>query len=97
MRLRYADEEECTAITRGAGFGSPVFQRLPIAWRTAEAGQIVDCFAKVSIRTRLIIDGQSPEVQQRIFAAIAAAAEARRADGVITLAWPAQLTVVQKP
>jgi SAM-dependent methyltransferase len=96
-RLRNADEEVCTAITAQAGFGTPVFSKLPIVWQTTSAHAVDDTFDKLSVRTKMIIDRQPPAIQQRIHEYILAEAEARRMDRIISLAWPALLTVVQKP
>lgn len=42
VQMRYADESACKAITRQAGFHTPVFKRLPIAWHPESAQQVVD-------------------------------------------------------
>ena len=97
VQLRYADEQACEAITRRSGFEVPVFKRLPIVWRTSSAQRVVDVFDKLSIRTKLILDQQPPAVRLQIQEYLLSEAEARWRDGVISLAWPALLTVVQKP
>ena len=95
--MRLADPAACGAITALAGFAAPVFRRLPITWRTASTQSVVDIVGRLSIRTRMVIDGQPPEARQRIYGQIHREAEARRSNGIISLAWPALLTVVQKP
>ena len=97
VRLRFADEQVCEAITRQAGFSEPVFKILPIVWHIESAQQLVDLFDKLSVRTKMIIDRQPRAIQQQIYEDILSEAEARRINGVISLAWPALLTVVQKP
>ncbi len=97
VQLRFADEQACRAITTEAGFAPPIFTTLPIVWHTTSAQQIVDVVDKLSVRTKLIIDRQPLSVQGQIRDDIRHAAEARRVNGVISLAWPALLTVVQKP
>ena len=97
VQLRYADEQACEALTEQAGFGRPVFTRLPIVWQTTSAQQVVDSVAKLSVRTKMIIDRQPTFVQRQIQDHIRFEAEAHRINGVISLAWPALLTVVQKP
>lgn len=97
VQLRFADEQACRALTTQAGFGPPVFKRLPIVWHTTFAQHVVDILDKLSVRTKLIIERQPPTVQQQIRNDILAEAESRRMNGVIALAWPALLTVVQKP
>jgi ubiquinone/menaquinone biosynthesis C-methylase UbiE len=97
VQLRFADEQACQALAAQAGFESPVFKRLPIVWRTTSAQSVVDTFEKLSVRTKLIIDRLPPSTQRQIQDYIRSEAEARRVNGVISLAWPALLTVVQKP
>jgi ubiquinone/menaquinone biosynthesis C-methylase UbiE len=96
VQLRYADEHACEALTKQAGFGPPVFKRLPIIWHTTSAQHVVDIFEKLSVRTKMIIDQQPLSIQQRIREHILSEAEARRTNGVISLAWSALLTVVQR-
>jgi hypothetical protein len=97
VQLRFADEQACQAVTTQAGFGPPVFTRLPIDSRPISAQQVVDTFDKLSVRTKMIIDRQPFSVQRQIQDHIRFEAEAHRINGVISLAWPALLTVVQKP
>jgi len=97
VRLRFADKQVCEVITRQAGFSEPVFKKLPIVWHIESAQQLVDLFDKLSVRTKMIIDRQPRAIQQQIYEDILSEAEARRINGVISLAWPALLTVVQKP
>ena len=97
VRLRHADEKACEAMTRQAGFDSPMFQTLPIVWQINSADESIRIVAKLSVRTKMIMSNQPPTIQQQIHDHILAAIEARRTNGVISLAWPALLTVVQKP
>ena len=95
-QLRLADEQVCQAITVHAGFGTPVFKRLPIVWQTESAHDVVTIMDRLSVRTKMVIDHQPPAIQRRLREYILAEAEARRINGFISLAWPALLTVVQK-
>lgn len=96
-QLRFADEQICAAMTRLAGFSAPVFKKLPLIWKTDSAGEVLALVDKLSVRTKLVIDSQPEDIRERIYASILTEAEARRVDGVISLDWPALLTVVQKP
>jgi len=96
-QLRYADEKACQVMAGQAGFGSPTFKRLPIVWHARSAQDVADLFLKLSVRTKLMIEQQPDAVQHRINDHILSEAEARRTNGFIPLAWPALLTVVQKP
>ncbi len=95
--LRYADFDACASIAQQAGFLPPTFKRLPIVWRRTAVQDLFRLVTQLSVRTKLVIDSQPPETQQRIHDHILSEAEARRRDGIITLAWPALLTVAQKP
>jgi ubiquinone/menaquinone biosynthesis C-methylase UbiE len=95
--LRHANENACQAITKQAGFGAPVFKKLPIVLLTQSAAEVVALINKVSVRTKMILDLQPPEIRQHIFEFIRVRAETYRENGVIGLAWPALLTDVQKP
>jgi len=96
-QLRFANELACEVMTRQSGFGTPTFKRLPIVWQATSAQKIVDSLEKLSVRTKMILDNQAPTIQRKIHEYILSEVEARRANGVISLAWPALLTVVQKP
>jgi ubiquinone/menaquinone biosynthesis C-methylase UbiE len=95
--LRFADEAACDALVRQAGFARPSFQRLDSQFQTRSAQRVLDFAGKLSLRTATIINAQPESVRTRIYQHILHEAEARRHDGVITLAWPALLTIAQKP
>jgi ubiquinone/menaquinone biosynthesis C-methylase UbiE len=96
-RMRFADEQICESVTRQSGFDTLHFKRLPILWQTTSAGQIVDILEKISVRSKMVIEHQSPAIQQQILEYILSEIDDRRVDGNIKLTWPALLTVVQKP
>ena len=95
-QLRYADEQVCENITRNAGYSAPLFKRINIAWQTTSAQQVAGLIEKLSVRTKMILEHQPPEIQELIHERILTEVAALRVDGMITLAWPALLTVVQK-
>jgi ubiquinone/menaquinone biosynthesis C-methylase UbiE len=95
-QLRYADEQACEHITRKAGFSAPLFKQILIAWQTTSAQQVAGLVEKLSVRTKMIIEHQSPAIQGQIHEHILSEVAALRVDGMITLAWPALLTIVQK-
>jgi len=96
-QLRYADEHACENITRKAGFSTPLFKKISIAWLTTSAQQSMDLTEKLSVRSKMIIEHQAPAIQGQIYEHIRSEVAALRVDGMITLAWPALLTVVHKP
>lgn len=96
-RLRFANVQACEAITRQSGFSAPIFKKLPIVQEVVAAPLIVALFEKISVRSKMILDSQPGSVQQKILEYILSQVEALRRNGIIRLAWPALLTVVQKP
>jgi len=96
-QLRDASQDSCEKLARQAGFGTPIFKRLPIAWRASSAQDVVDILMKLSVRTKMVIEQQPSNIQRRICEEILAEAETYRTNGSIPLGWPALLTVVQKP
>lgn len=95
--LRFADEQACRMIAGQAGFGAPVFKRIPVARQAANARQLVDPIGKIAVRTKMILESQPPVVQEQIYEYILSEVEARRKNGIICLAWPALLSIVRKP
>jgi ubiquinone/menaquinone biosynthesis C-methylase UbiE len=95
--LRFANQLACEAITKQSGFGTPIFKKLLITFQTASTQQAMDIINKLSVRSKMIIEQQSPAIQVQIHEHILSEVAALRVDGMITLAWPALLTIVQKP
>lgn len=95
--LRYADKTACATLVQQAGFAPPSFQRLDIRFQTRSSQRAVDFSDKLSLRTATVINAQPEAVRARIYAHILSEVETRRRNGIITLAWPALLTVAQKP
>lgn len=96
-QLRYADEQACLKIIRNAGYRAPLFKRLDIAWQTTSSQQVVDLMQKLSVRSKMILENQPSMIQSQIYEHILSEVAALRVDGMITLAWPALLTIVQRP
>lgn len=96
-RLRFADAPLCERIVREAGFGAPRFERINVVFQSPTAQPALDILDRMGVRSRLILESQTPATRQRIRAAMAAQVEALRIDGLITFALPALLTIAQKP
>lgn len=96
-QLRHANHEICETIVKQAGFMPPTFVRLPITIQSIKAQTLFDAIGKLSIRTRMVIDSQPPLVQQQIFNYTLSEIENHRINGLVTMSWPALLTVTQKP
>jgi ubiquinone/menaquinone biosynthesis C-methylase UbiE len=95
--FRFAGQADCAALVRQSGFNWPTFEMLPIVGRFTAAEALVEMVDKLSVRSAAVIQAQPEPVRQRIYQQIVAEAEARRRHGIIELAWPALLTVAQKP
>ncbi len=96
-QLRHANHENCERIINQVGFMPPTFVRLPITIQAIKAQTLFDVVGKLSIRTRMVIDTQPPLVQQQIFNYVLSEIENHRVNGLVTMAWPALLTLAQKP
>jgi len=96
-QLRFADEQACRAITQQVGFALPSFKKLPTAYHMDSALEVIAVIDKLSVRTKMILDNQPSAVREQIEEAILCEAESRRVNGSLSLAFPAMLTVVQKP
>jgi ubiquinone/menaquinone biosynthesis C-methylase UbiE len=96
-QLRHAKPETCDNILKQAGFILPEFVKLPITIQAIKAETLFNVIGKLSIRTRMVIDSEPLLVQQQIFNYAFSEIESRRVNGLITTAWPALLTVAQKP
>lgn len=96
-QLRYANHENCENVVTQAGFMPPTFVKLPITIQSIKAQTVFDVVGKLAIRTRMVIDSQPPIVQQQIVNHAITEIENYRINGLITLAWPALLTIAQKP
>ena len=94
--LRYADTTASEALLRLAGFTDPVHRRLAIAWSTRDGEELVGIVDRLSVRTSLVLAAQTIAAQVRIRAQVREDVEARRVDGVITVPWPAILSVARK-
>lgn len=95
--LQYADVDICENIVKQSGFEQPTFVTIPIVIQSPNTQTVFDVIGKLSIRTRAMLDSQPPPVRQRIVDHILSEIETRRLDDIITLAWPALLTITRKP
>lgn len=96
-QLREANETACERITRQAGFTTPSFKKLPIVWQSLTADDHLKMIDKLSVRTKMVIDNQPPAIRRQIREHVLTEIETRQSNGIISLAWPALLAVVQKP
>jgi hypothetical protein len=95
--VRYADQAVNERLVKKAGFHSPVFQNLALAWRTADAGVVLDLIQNLSVRTKYVLDSLPAETRQDVLDRILAGAEAQKVEGLLTMPWNALLTCAEKP
>ena len=95
--VRHANHEICEQLVKQAGFKDPTFLRLPIASQSIRAQTVFDVIRKTSVRASRTLEAQSPAVQKRITEQVLSEIESRRVDGIITIGWPALLTIAQRP
>ena len=96
-QLRFADKQLCARLVQQAGFSRTDFKRLPIVWTLNKPEEVLANVDKVSVRGKMVIDGQPAAIQRCIKETILAKAEAQRSNGAITMNWPALLVTAQKP
>lgn len=96
-QLRYADEAVNERLVKKAGLNRPVFQNLSLAWRTADAGLVLDLILNLSVRTNCVLDSLPSAVRQDVLDRVRAGAEAQKVNGLLTMPWNALLTCAEKP
>jgi hypothetical protein len=96
--FRFGDEGECHSALLSAGFAEPGFKKLPLVW-TGDTPQVVlDALHRGTVRTPMLIEAQTPEIQQAIEQAILRGSERyRQRSGNIVIKWPALLTTARRP
>jgi hypothetical protein len=88
----------CHSALLSAGFAEPGFKKLPLVW-TGDTPQVVlDALHRGTVRTPMLIEAQTPEIQQAIEQAILRGSERyRQRSGNIVIKWPALLTTARRP
>ena len=97
IQLRHANTETCANIVGHVGFMSPMFTKLPITMTCVKAQPMFDVIGKISVRTRMVLESQPHSVQEQILRYAVSDIDNHRVNGLITMGWPALLTIAQKP
>ncbi len=80
-----------------AGFVDVGFRTVPQRWRTATADDLYEGLSRASVRMKTVFQRQTPDVQQRLRAAMREAVAAHATDDGYVLQMPAALSWAQKP
>lgn len=82
---------------RDAGFVNVSATELPITWSTKSGEAMITFIQKGAVRTRMIYEGQAPEVQQRIRDALVGRVEEFAREGHDSISCPAVLVSATLP
>jgi SAM-dependent methyltransferase len=92
-----ADPAVRDPMLRQAGFADIQSQDLPIVWPLQGPETTFEFVLKGAVRTRMLYERQSPQVQQRIREALRAGTEPYVRDGSAGIPCPAVLVTARKP
>ena len=95
--FRFADPEECARVLKAAGFRDIRVEEMAVHRRvTPEA--LVEGLRHATVRSRALLDAQTPEARAAIEAAVLADARAMAGpDGILDLSLPAVLASGARP
>lgn len=79
--FRLADPEESKRTLLAAGFSDPEASEIPVSLRCSEPGRVLDVIYKSIVRTRALLEAQSPAVKEKVDRAILEGAERHRRGG----------------
>jgi SAM-dependent methyltransferase len=94
---RFSEPDECRRVLTAAGFVDVGFRTVPQRWRMATADDLYEGLSRASVRMKTVFQRQTPDVQQRLRAAMRQAVEAHATDDGYVLQMPAALSWAQKP
>jgi SAM-dependent methyltransferase len=94
--FKYSDPEENRMVLERLGFERVDSRELPLIWRVASPGALVDCFLEGAVRTAALLRAQTPDAIRRIRGDVAAAMEPYRVERGYDLPTPAVLTTAVK-
>jgi SAM-dependent methyltransferase len=94
---RFADAKQAESALRAAGFAAPLLSTAPIVWRGESPRDAVDLIYKATVRTKLLLDGQTDDAREAIHQGIMSGIEKFRVDEHFEIALPALLVSALKP
>lgn len=93
--FRFSDPAACHGLLAGAGFGGIEVGEITITRRTTPE-KLVEGLAGATVRTRALIEAQTPDARAKIYAEILQRGKAMTKDGVLTLSMPAVLASARR-
>jgi ubiquinone/menaquinone biosynthesis C-methylase UbiE len=94
---RFSDPEECRRALLEAGFAKPTVTKIPMAWRLPSAEQFFQTMLEGTVRTRGVLQAQTPEALAAIRSAVIDAATAYRTTDGVEIPAPAVLASATRP
>ena len=94
---RFADREIASAVLGEAGFRDIRFSTVPVYWYGTAPEQAVEVIYKATVRTKMMLEAQRPEVVEKIHRTIVEGVEQFREDDHFRIALPAFLATAVKP
>ncbi len=91
-----ADAAYRDPLLEEAGLSDIEARQIPIEWPLNDAATLVEFIAKGGVRTKMVMDGQTPETRQRIHQALIGHAERYLRAGKTTIPSPAVLVTATK-
>ncbi len=95
--FQLAGAAESKRALESAGFVEPETAEIPSALRCSDPGHVLDVIYKSIVRTRALLEAQTPEAKEKTDAAILEGAKKREKDGEIELTIPAAMAWARKP
>ena len=95
--FRFSEPGECRKVLSAVGFSDIVVEELPLVWELNSPQQMLDMIHKSTVRTAMLLEGQTEEARAKIHQAIVESAEQFKRGGAFTMAWPAVLASASKP
>ena len=92
-----AGAEESKKVLKTAGFVEPETAEIPCTLRCSRPGHVLDVIYKSIVRTRALLEAQTPEAKEKVDAAILEGAKKQEKDGEIELTIPAAMAWARKP
>lgn len=93
--FRFSDPAECHSLLAGAGFDGIGVNEIAITRRTTPE-RLVEGLAGATVRTRALIEAQTPAARARIYADILERGQAMAKNRVLTLSMPAVLATARR-
>lgn len=95
--FRFSEMDECKNALAEAGFTQINIQSIPLTWTGRSGRECLDLIENGTVRTAMLLEHQSPEVQESIRNAIVDGVEKFKKGDDIEMAWPAVLASATKP